>query len=81
MTLGELLELSEPQTRNRDGPTSMSMLQRLNKKMSVRRSGGSGPTCGQLSMDLSAEGIHSPLGTQEDLLHPSPRPPAPLSWS
>lgn len=32
VTLGELLELSEPQTRNRDGPTSMSMLQRLNKR-------------------------------------------------
>ena len=71
MTLGELLELFEPQTRNRDGPTSVSMLRRLNKKMSVRRS-GVGPACGQLSVDLSAEGIHSPLGTQEDPLHPSP---------
>lgn len=72
MTLGELLELFEPQTRNRDGPTSVSMLQRLNKKMSPQRSGGVGPACGQLSVDLSAEGIHSPLGTQKDPLHPSP---------
>ena len=43
MTLGKLLELSEPQTRNRDGPTSMAMLQRLNMKMNVIAE-GAGPT-------------------------------------